>query len=260
MISETFPLKAAIVDQLSVRSPNRTFIKVATNILKQAEYIVDYYPSEEVTVEFYRNLPMHGYRIIVLRVHSTAAVLEGKEYAETPVSLFTSENYSLTKYVWEQLTDQLLMASYAMPQPPYYFAITPKFVTSSMKGEFQNSIIIMMGCEGLNNTKMAEAFIEKGAKVYISWIGNVFGFHSDLATLNLLKHLISDQQTVKDAVVETMKEIGPDPYTKSWLSYYPAEAGGYTVQDIIGSIHKHQQNYNNTKYRGLGENQNCTSR
>ena len=53
--------KAAIVDQLSLTYPNQTFIETATNTLKQAGYSVDYYPGEKVTVEFYRNLPTHGY-------------------------------------------------------------------------------------------------------------------------------------------------------------------------------------------------------
>jgi hypothetical protein len=218
-------LKAAIVDQLSLTFPNQTFIEVATNILKQAGYTVDYYAGEEVTVEFYRNLPTRGYGLIILRVHSSAAELQGEEFVEIPVGIFTSESYSQTKYVYEQLTDQLLMASYTMPQPPYYFGIVPKFVTSSMKGTFQNTIIIMMGCEGLNNTKMAEAFIQKGAKAYIGWKGAVSASHTDQATTRLLQHLISEKQTIKQAVDKTMKEVGPDPVYNSLLTYCPLEAG-----------------------------------
>jgi cell division protein FtsB len=222
--------KAAIVDQLSLTYPNQTFIEAATNILKQAGYSVDYYPGEEVTVEFYRNLPTHGYKIIILRVHSSAAELKGKEFVETLVGIFTAEQYSQTRYVYEQLTDQLVIASsYTMPQPPYYFAIVPKFVTSSMKGTFKNTVIIMMGCKGLNNTKMAEAFIEKGAKAYIGWKGSVSASHTDTATISLLQHLITEKQTIKQAIENTMKEVGPDPTYKSQLTYYPLEAGDTCV-------------------------------
>ncbi|MEM3786691.1 MAG: hypothetical protein QXZ59_04845, partial [Nitrososphaeria archaeon] len=210
--------KAAIVDHLSLTFPNQTFIETATNILEQAGYSVDYYPGEKVTVEFYRNLPTHGYKIIILRVHSSAAELQGEEFVETPVGFFTSEPYSQTKYIYEQLTDQLVMASYTMPQPPYYFAIVPKFVTSSMKGTFQNTVIVMMGCEGLNNTKMAEAFIEKGAKAYIGWKGSVSASHTDAATTILLQHLITHKQTIKQAVENTNKEAGPDPACNSVLA------------------------------------------
>jgi len=225
-------LKAAIVDHLSLTLPNQTFIETATNTLKQAGYTVDYYAGEEVTVEFCRNLPTHGYGLIVLRMHSSAAELEGKEFVETPVGIFTSESYSQTKYVYEQLTDQLVIASYTMPQPPYYFGIVPKFVTSSMKGTFQNTIIIMMGCEGLNNTKMAEAFIQKGAKAYIGWKGAVSASHTDTATTRLLQHLITDKQTTNQAIDNTMKEVGPDPTHNSILSYYPIVAGDQTIENI----------------------------
>jgi hypothetical protein len=218
--NQTFQLKAAIVDQLSLTAPNQAFIQKATNTLKQAGYTVDYYPGEKVTVEFYRNLPIHGYSLIILRVHSAAAAYQEGEYVEASVCFFTSEPYSKTKHVPEQLTDQLAIVSYTMPQPPYYFGILPKFVTSS-NGEFHNSTIIMMGCEGLNNTSMAEVFVEKGAKAYIGWNGMVSASHTDQATTQLLQHLITQKQTIKQAVTETMKEVGPDTADNSTLLYYP---------------------------------------
>ncbi|MEM3578462.1 MAG: hypothetical protein QXX51_08495 [Candidatus Bathyarchaeia archaeon] len=226
---ESKVLKAAIVDQLSLSIPNQTFIETATKILKQANYTIDYYPGEKVTVEFYRNLPTHEYKIIILRVHSSAAELQGEEFIETPVSFFTSEPYSQTKYIYEQLTDQLVIASYTMPQPPYYFAIVPKFVTSTMKGIFQDTVTIMMGCEGLNNTKMAEVFIQKGAKAYIGWKGSVSASHTDAATTILLQHLITHKQTIKQAVENTNKEAGPDPACNSVLAYYPPTTADQTI-------------------------------
>jgi hypothetical protein len=232
--NQTSQPKAAIVDHLSLTAPNKTFIQTARNTLEQAGYTVDYYPGEKVTVGFYRNLPTHNYKLVVLRVHSTAAKLQDEEFVETPVCLFTSEPYS-RKYLIEQLTDQIVRASYTMPAPPYYFGIMPKFVTSSLNGRFQNSIVIMMGCEGLNNTKMAEAFIKKGAEVYISWKGAVSASHTDQATTQLLKHLITETQTIKQAVERTMKIVGPDPAHKSQLIYYPLEAGEQTIEDITGN-------------------------
>lgn len=222
--------KACIVDQGGVAPTagyNKTFIQTTTNILKQAGYTVDYYPGEEVTVEFYRNLPTHEYELIILRVHSTAAAYQEEEFVEAPVCFFTCEPYSKTKYIYGQLTDQIACVSYNTPQPPYYFAITPKFITSSMNSKFNNTVIIMMGCEGLHNAKMAEAFIQKGAKVYISWNEMVSASHTDQATTKLLKHLITEKQTIKQAVIETMEEVGPDPIDYSILLYYPLESGNY---------------------------------
>lgn len=224
--------KAAIVDQLSLTFPNRTFIETATNILKQAGYIVDYFPGEKVTVDFYRNLPLHGYKIIILRVHSTAT---NPDMSEGPVTLFTSEPYSQTKYVYEQLTDQLVKVAYSnegAKKEIFYFGINPPFVTSSMRGKFQNAMVIMMGCEGLDNTLMAQAFIQKGASVYISWNKGVTASHTDSATTHLLQHFVIEKMTVKQAIQETYKELGADPLYKSLLMAYPLEALNYTIDDI----------------------------
>jgi len=229
--------KAAIVDHLSLSMPNQTFTETATNTLKKAGYTVDYYPGEKVTVEFYRNLPTHGYSIIILRVHSTAALRSGTEYVETSVNLFTSELVSSTKYVYDQLTDRLIRAFY-LPYSegdPSYFGITANFVGDGMKGKFKNAVIIMMGCEGLTNPLMAKAFLDKGAKVYIGWNGPVSASHTDATTISLLQHLIIKEQTVYTALEETFLEKGPDPAYKSLLIYYPFEAGDQTIENITGN-------------------------
>jgi hypothetical protein len=221
-------LKAAIVDQLSLTYPSQTFVEAAADILKQAGYTVDYYSGEKVTVEFYRYMPTHDYRVIVLRVHSA---LCGDS---PPVNLFTSEAYSATKYVDEQLTDQVGKATF-LPYhegDPAYFSINAAFLRQSMHERFQNTTIIMMGCGGLVSEDLAKAFIEKGAKVYIGWSGSVLASHTDQATISLLNDLILKKQTVRQAGENTMNEVGPDPSWKSILGYYPDEAGEQTIENI----------------------------
>jgi len=222
-------LRAAIVDQLSLTFPNQTFIQTATNILKQAGYTVDYYPGERVTVEFYRNLPTYNYGLIILRVHSTTG-------GQPLIALFTSETYSKSKYVYEQLTCKVCPVAYSTEEASIgigYFGITPSFVESSMNGKFANTIVIMMGCEGLHNTKMAEAFTEKGAKVYISWSRAVLASHTDRATSRLLQYLITKKETIKQGVNDVMKEVGADPAYESLLTYYPVKAGEQKIQDTM---------------------------
>lgn len=234
-VSSTTEPKSAIVDQLSLTFPNQTFIQTATNTLKQAGYTVDYYPGEKVTVEFYRNLPTHGYGLIILRVHSSAT---SPERTEGPVALFTSERYDRSKHVYEQLTDQLVGVAFSqdeMKEGITYFGINPPFVTQGMNGKFQNTIIIMMGCEGLDNTLMAEAFVEKGAKVYISWNQPVSASRTDTATTHLLQHFLIEKLTLKHSVQETFKEVGFDPIYKSLLIYYPLEVGEQTIENINGN-------------------------
>jgi len=221
--------RAAIVDHLSLTCPNQTFIETATAILAQAGHIIDYYPSEQVTVEFYRNLATYEYGLIILRVHSAAFGQQGTQIVENPVAFFTSEPYSRHKYLYEQLTEQIGKAHFVDSEASY-FGIFPDFVKSSMNGKFKNTIIIMMGCDGLTNTAMAQALVEKGAKAYISWNASVSASHTDTATISLMQHFLLEGHTLSDAVAETMQEVGPDPAYKSELVVYPVEAGNYTIK------------------------------
>jgi hypothetical protein len=219
--------RAAIVDQLSLTFPNQTFVDATTNMLKQAGYTVDYHAGENVTVDFYRNLPNKGYRIIVLRVHSAVGT-----QGEAPVCLFTSEPYSQSKYVSEQLVDRVVKVRYNIgsPDEEQYFGIFPGFVESSMSGTFRNTTILMMGCNGLAYNDMASAFIKKGAKVYVGWSDTVSAEHTDLAFTYLLQHWLAENMTLQQSVQETFKDVGFDPTFKSLLMYYPLDAGNQTLE------------------------------
>jgi hypothetical protein len=217
---------AAIVDHLSLTFPNRTFVETATSMLKQAGYIVDYYPGENVTVDFYRSLPTYGYKIIILRVH--CGIAEDRQ----EIAFFTSEVYSQSKYTLDLLYDRLGTATYHNPPDPgetAYFAMRSLFVKDSMRGRFNQTTIIMTGCYGLKYPSMAEAFIGKGAKIYIGWDGLESADHSDEATVNLLRHLILEKQAVGQAVENTIKEVGEDPVYNSSLLFYPVASAGKTV-------------------------------
>jgi len=233
--NSTTQLKAAIVDHLSLTAPNQTFIQTATNILETANYTVDYYPGEEVNVEFYRNLPTHDYSLIILRVHSAVRDPEGR-----PLVLFTSQLYSNKKYTWEQIYDRICPVAYSTQEAKeriFYFGITPKFVQQDMKGTFHNTTIIMMGCNGLTYTEMAEAFIEKEAKAYIGWSDSVSASHTDQATTRLLQHLITEKQTIKQAVENTKNEVGPDPVDESILLYFPNMlVGNYIIPNVASNL------------------------
>jgi hypothetical protein len=218
-------VKAAIVDHLSISHPNPAFVKECTAILKGAGYGVDYYRGEEVTVEFYRNLPTHGYTLIILRAHSAYI------HKYLSLAIFTSEPYSKQRYVYEQLRNRVASGFIEPYQEgdPRYLVITDKFVRYSMKGSFGNSLVIMMGCTGIKKCA-ATAFLQKGAKAYIGWDGTVSANHTDRAVLKLLKHLVVGKQTVHKAVIQTMKDVGRDPQFESQLLFWPIRAGSCTVQ------------------------------
>jgi hypothetical protein len=216
--------KAAIVDHLSTSWPNPVFVKQCTAILEGAGYKVDYFKGSDVTVELYRNLPTHGYKLIILRVHSAYI----PQYLS--LAMFTSEPYTKQRYVYEQLRNRVA-SGYLTPYKkgdPKYLVITDKFVQFDMKGSFDGAVVIMMGCTGVKKCA-ASAFVQKGAKAYIGWNGSVSASHTDRATIHLLRELLEKDRSVNGAVMQTMKAVGPDPTYKSALLYWPIKAGNYSL-------------------------------
>ena len=215
------PKTAAIVDQLSLTVPNPDFVKNAGKTLKDAGYTVDYYPGEEVTVDLYRGLPQPGYDVIIMRVHAgiTREVdSEGTATDTEYVSLFTGEPYDETLYPDELSQGRLGKAEYFEGAEPL-FGISPDFVTSSMSGEFDGAVIIMMGCDGLRTTRTAEAFLGRGAQTFVSWSQPVTADHTDAATERLLHYLLSEGLPTEEAVSRTMGDVGPDPLLGAELRF-----------------------------------------
>ena len=214
--------RVAIVDQLALTQPNPGFVGTATDMLEQAGYTVDYYPGEEVTVEFYRTFPAQPYDLIIFRVHSALGREDGRP--ADWVTLFTADSYRETWYVDEQKTRRLSKVSYYEDGPPY-FGIMPDFVRSSMKGDLQGSTVLMMGCDGLATETIAEALVDRGAKAVVSWNGLVSGDHTDAAAEQLVRHLVIEGLPLGEAVERTAAEVGPDPAYGSVLRLYPPEGG-----------------------------------
>jgi hypothetical protein len=213
-----------LIDQLSSSYPNSTFWLTINSLFHESGLQLTYYQGSEFsdTVEFYKTLPQRGFRIIILRAH-TAMDPETQTLA-----LFTSEvwdnNKASTTYLADALTSRIARVRVTENSTPY-FGITPDFVRA-MSGNFQGAIIVMMGCDGLKNSKMAQAFIEKGAKAYVGWNGPVSTDHTDTATQLLLTRLITEKENIGNAVAETMNEVGKDPTYESIMVYYPPQLEG----------------------------------
>lgn len=214
------PKTAAIVDQLSLTQPNRAFVETATQFLEEAGYAVDYYPGEEVTVDFYRELPTHSYGLLILRNHSS--VVKTGMQGTDDTGLYTSEPYDEGKYLDEQMAWHLVRARYHEGGPEY-FGIAPEFVRSSMRGRFDGTTVILMGCDGLRSSTLADAFIERGAESVVGWSGRVSAAHTDAATYRLLQHLVVGEHTTREAVIRTWAEVGPDPHYDSTLAMHSSK-------------------------------------
>ena len=222
--------KAAIIDQLCILMPNTAFIQETTQKLEDFGFQVDVYRGNDGTVDLYRKLPTYGYELIIFRVHSGLLGVDPEVINKT--WLFTTEPYSKTRHVTEQLTDQVTYAK-THDDAPWVFAISAKFITQSMEGQFNDTAIIMMGCDCLHFQDLAQAFIQKGASTYIAWDVSVLLDYVDDATTTLIEKLCSEELTIAAAVAQTMKEKGPDPDYGAVLKYYPQQSGDKTLKQVI---------------------------
>ncbi|MCW4034525.1 MAG: hypothetical protein NWF03_04095 [Candidatus Bathyarchaeota archaeon] len=201
---------AALVDALCVSSPDNIFTSELVETLNQAGFSVDIYAGKNVTVDLLKTFP-ESYDLLVLRMHSAV-------HSETlGLYLFTAEPYSEDKYVNEQYF-QLIKEAYAFADSEPVFAVNWMFVKRCMAEKFCNTTVIVMGCDGACDLKMATEFFNQGAKAYIAWNGLVIPSHSSKATLQLVENLYIKNFTFQQAVENTNKQIGPDPNNNSTLT------------------------------------------
>jgi hypothetical protein len=222
--------RAAIVDQLCVLLPNQVFIEQATRELEEYGFSVDVYSDEAVTVDLYRELPAYGYKLIIFRVHSGLLGVDPKVINRT--WLYTNELYSKTSHLIEQLDDQVTYAR-THEDAPWCFAISAEFIENSVEGQFNDTAIIMMGCDALHFEDMAQAFIQKGASTYIAWDASVILNYVDSTTPTIIEKLCSDESTIEEAVAQTMADKGTDPKFNSILKYYPRQCASKTLSQLI---------------------------
>lgn len=225
---------AAIVDQLYSLHPNPAFVDEITQILEEYGFKVDVYQGTQINVKLYKELPKHGYQLIIFRAHSGLLAWTETDVAlvEKTTYLFTDEVYSERKYVMEQLNNQITKAEMTRDYP-YVFAINSKFIKESMNGRFNNTVIIMMGCSTALLDDMAIAFSLKGASIYLGWDRFVSIGYVDEATIYLVQKLLVDELTVGNAVGVTMIEKGRDPVYNAILKYWHRKNGAHTIQELI---------------------------
>ena len=221
--------RATIIDQLYNLQPNEAFIQQITQELESFGFEVHLYQGDEVTVDLYRNLPSLGYKLIIFRAHSGLLSGEGEVVFRT--CLFTNEPYSQTRHVAEQLSDRLTKAR-INERHPWVFAIADEFVTHSMEGQFDNTLIIAMGCSCLYLNDLAQAFVARGASAYLAWDATVDLGYVDKTTTSLMQNLCSEGLTLEEAVAHTMGTEGPDPQFGAVLKYFPPEAGSKTLKEL----------------------------
>ena len=223
--------KAAIIDQHFSLQPNPGFIEQVTRQLEDFGFSVDLYQGENVTVKLFRNLPRSKYELIIFRVHSGLRL--DQDNINYGTWLFTNEPYSEIQHVHYQHAE-LLAKGKIDEGYPWVFAIGSKFVIQSMKGKFDNAVIVMMGCGPMYIDDMAQAWNLKGASVSIGWDERTSLHYCDGATVELISKLLSQEMTINQAVVSVMSEIGPGPAYNAQLKYFPLESGNKSIRQLLG--------------------------
>ncbi len=221
-----FSTRAIIVDQLGSEFPNSDFGssgKVAEE-LRSAGFNVSYQRSDAVNVGFYLGLAKGDYGIIILRAHSALRV------DASIVDFFTSEAYSASKYGSYLQDGRVTVGSFSLRPGESFFAVSPELFRN-LDATFPKSIIVAMGCNGLNSTalEMAEAFVQKGALAYVGWNGLVGPGHTDNETLKLLGSFLLENRTIGQSV----RSAAVDPDYLSGLGFYPTSAENLTKNDLL---------------------------
>jgi len=179
-------------------------------------------------VDLYAWIPSAGYGLIIFRVHGGV----NQQIQGNPVGLYTSEQYSELGYPEEQLGDRVGVGRAYDRNDTVVFAVTPKFIKERSAADYPGTIVILMGCYGLFSTDLPQAFIDRGASVVIGWKGLVGLEHTDKATLVLLEAIVLDKLKIQDSVERTLDRVGPDPESKSTLTYYPETKGDLVFSDL----------------------------
>jgi len=230
------PPKAAVVDQLGLHFPNREFMQAAEGIMQEAGFGVDVYDPERVTVELYKALPTYGYGVVVFRVH-IALPNASIQTDQRDAALFTSQRYNEVNYPLEQLGLSVQRGWISWLPNEAFFVVTPKFITEGSMSDYPSSVVILMGCNGVENEALPKSFVDRGASVVIGWSGFVSTRHTDEATLILLKMMLLEKMSIGRSVRATMNQVGADPDYGSVLGYYPDDKGNATISQLLKSHH-----------------------
>ena len=206
--NSSVPLKAAIIDQLSLTQPNPQFRDSATQLLQAQGYTVDYVPGQDVTVDYYRALATHHYQLIIFRTHAAtfADATPDRQFA----LLFTNEPFRPDQHTDLIRKQELAEAVYDSGSAPL-FAVPPAFFEDEMPGRFSGTQIVMMGCNGLEYPGTAQAFFDKGASAFVSWDRKVTPEHTDAATEKLLHYLLVEHLPLAESTAKAAHDVGPDP-------------------------------------------------
>lgn len=209
---------AVIIDQLHNSIPNPEFQQKVKQYMQESGYKVDIYTTDDITVDFYKQLPSMNYDFIYIRTHSLEDLT-----SEKPTFLFTGEKYDIEKYTIEQLLGQVAKGSPIYEQElseilknkesltdKTYFLIGSKMIDELMVGSFPQSVIIIGGCESLGSYDLANSLISRGASAVIGWDRTINSNENDEVMLSFLEMILSENYDIPDAARLINEKYSPD--------------------------------------------------
>ena len=214
----------AIIDPLSPDTWGE-FTSSCTQRFQSVGYGVDVMTGPSVSVDYLKTLK-RDYSVIIFRVHSGVF--------EDSVWFFTGEAYDSGKHVLEQLANEVHIAR-TSSEAELLFAVGSRFVRRFMEGGLEDSLVVLMGCDGLASPELAEAFLEAGAAAYVSWDGPVSLAHTDKATLALIDGIV-EGMTLEGAIESSSKLAGPDERYGSSMEIYPPEGAAFKLFDVASGV------------------------
>lgn len=209
--SQSSVKRVALVDGLSSLYPHPQFVSGIRRIMNETGYSFDYFSEGAATLDFFFNLPSQGYSIIILRVEGVNIRVGDA----SPVAFATSDQYG-SQRVSDQVRNDLGVIE---ANGRTYFAMTPKAISQLMCGRFSGTTVLVMACNSLSDSSLAQAFIEKGAKSFIGWNGSITIVHDD-RVFTAVAGLLTLGVQASSAVRYASNLFGPDPIWGGTLSSY----------------------------------------
>jgi len=195
---------AVIVDQLYGENPSFGFVERAHSILNEKGYNVRIFQGEDVTLDLFYDT-VWDMEIIILRMHS--GVFDNRTW------LFTHEEYEPVKHVIEQLSRDVNIGRCKSVEYPV-FTMSSSFFQRNI--DFNGGLVVVMGCNGLDEVDLVSSFVESGADVVVGWNGAITVEETDEAVIFFLEQILSGYN-----VCEAIGDSG--------LEYYPDSAHAFRL-------------------------------
>ncbi len=217
---------ALIYDSLYREYPNETLIDELVSLLEENGYKVYVYQGINASLD--PLVSLNRFDLIIIRAHGA--------YNDDPSRplgsyIYTGLRYEEARAVYDGYIDENLesglLALAVIPPPgaelnetileslPKYVAVSPKYLEQHL-GSFRNdTVVIAAGCYTMNDTILADVFLDKGAKAFIGWRGGITQDYMDQTLLEVVKLLLEGYDPGEIPVL--IGDLAQDPFSSGAL-------------------------------------------